>query len=423
MFYVFGAGISGLAATQFLLLQDPNSKVVVIDDNITLDYLVSNLASFKNLKLARSTDNFDISDQDTLIPSPGISLDHHLILKFIKSGANIISEVELALSTYTGTRIAITGTNGKSTTTAMCDYLLKQLNYSSEAVGNIGLPPSKVLQINSKPKFLSIELSSYQLETSKNINAHVCIFTNFGKDHLDRHGTMKNYFDAKWNLILGSPNSPVIIDNSVKYFADSIGVSYNDRQIINIDSMCSWQNLGTKLNFHGEHNLKNAAMAIEAIHYITKIDRSILTDKLKGFKNLDHRCEIIPNPLDIKIINDSKSTNVESTITALNAFKEDLILILGGVAKKESFEGLTKFHQIKKVFVYGRSMDEILNFLNNDFSCVGIEKFEVAVEDALRFAKNHKINLLFSPGCASFDQFPNFEKRGEEFKNLCKKLL
>ena len=164
------------------------------------------------------------------------------------------------------------------------------------------------------------------------------------------------------------------------------------------------------------HNQLNAAMAIEAITSLTKDDSRNFTEKLVNFGGLEHRCEILQNDTELCIVNDSKSTNVDSTVTGA-VFKQPMVLIIGGIAKKESFLSLSKYEQVKHLIIYGQDRDRIHSELSEAFHCIKVETLSAAVGEAFEFLEKDIKMLLFSPACASFDQFQNFEKRGQAFKS------
>lgn len=419
MFYILGAGISGQAAAKYIAASQKDQSITIIDQNACFKKLSDTLDN-SDIKLTRDIDFSGICADDTLVPSPGIPEDNPIYAAFESKGCRIISEIDLALRDFQGKVIAVTGTNGKSTTVAMLSYTLNQAGYNSVAAGNIGLAPCEVMLRDNKPDIMCLELSSYQLQISKQINPDIVIFTNFSPDHLERHKTIENYFLAKWNLIKYSKAKLITCEGVLRKAEEYRCKLPEDICVVDPKNIA-------KINFTSItpslHNQINAAMAIEAMTALTSDAPSAFTAKLTDFGGLEHRCEIVQNDKNLCIVNDSKSTNVDSTVTALNSFDQPLVLIIGGVAKKESFTRLGNYKQVKHLIVFGQDKDVIYSELADSFHCVKVETLSAAVTESFKFLKKDIKTLLFSPACASFDQFQNFEKRGLAFKQIIGTLV
>lgn len=420
MYYVFGGGITGRGIIKYLL----HSRGLGLNpDSITLidSAAPSNQDpnTISNVKVVSSVKHDTLQKDDVFIPSPGISPEHDVFKEFAKAQIKPASDVELALSKYKGNIIAITGTNGKSTVTSMISYLMNAVGESTEACGNIGVPPSEVAISEHPPQNIALELSSYQLEYIAELNSIVNIFTNIEPDHLERHGSVENYFHAKWRLIKASPHSNLITSQSVIDFATGLGLSIpdNTKVLKNINPI-DFTHIST-----GNHNQINAAMAIEAAKMLCSTEEKTLRDHIKEFPGLKHRCEIVANTGPMTIVNDSKSTNVASTLTALEAFASPVILMLGGVRKKETLEPLKSYKNIVHIYFFGQDGKAMQEELTPAFSTTYSATLEEATKFAFKHSKETASILLFSPACASFDEFKNFEKRGEQFKDLINKLL
>ncbi|MDB2446997.1 UDP-N-acetylmuramoyl-L-alanine--D-glutamate ligase [bacterium] len=422
MYYVFGAGISGVAATRYILSpRGLNSDVTVIDANISKQDLAAKVGLDKSIPLLREISSSQVSSEDILVPSPGISPSNPIYQTFINAGCSIVPEVDIPFTGYEGKLIAITGTNGKSTTTAMCTYLLTQIGIKAESAGNIGLSPCEVLLRPDSPEVICLELSSYQLEISKKLKPNVSIFTNFSSDHLERHKTLDNYFLAKWNLIENNLESPLITSESTLEFARKTNKTQPKNTVL-IENVRSTK-FSLDKTLDGKHNQDNAVMAALAVSEITGKNIDELLKLISEFPGLPHRCEFVETNSSLTFVNDSKSTNVASTETALKSFKDELILILGGTAKPESFSPLSKYPNIQMVVAFGQDREKISSELADKIPVVTTEGLSEAIKISLTNSKENTKTILFSPACASFDQFQNFEKRGEAFKQHLKKLV
>lgn len=423
MFYIFGAGVSGIAAARYLLsIKNESDNVCLIDSQKTYSDVAEELGR-SDFTLLKDIDPDSISKKDIFIPSPGISPESEIYKKFTAKKCNVIGEVELSLGDFGGKIIAITGTNGKSTTTEICTYLCKNIKHSAVSSGNIGLPPSQVIVNGNNEEYMALELSSYQLEIINTKFADAAIFTNFTPDHLERHKTLEAYFEAKWKLVTTGlkDGAPFICTDSVVSMAKKLGKAL-PANTINISEQ-KQNDIVFSLISNGDHNKQNARLAIEAVSLICSATQEELKEAVKLFPGLEHRCEIVKETPQITIVNDSKSTNVESTLTALKSFKGPITLILGGEAKKESFAPIANFNNISQVLIYGKDKEKIYEELGDTVPRVVAPTLEDVLNIYLAKYQDKTKTLLFSPGCASFDQFSNFEMRGQQFKHLVKKLI
>lgn len=381
--------------------------------------------------------NLDINFSFAVI-SPGVSKTHDIVLFLQKKQVQIISEIELCfLARKVKSKIiGVTGTNGKTTVVSMLGEVLGE---DSVIAGNIGIPWSKVL--NKETDNVVLELSSFQLEFCNNFTPNIAIFTNLAPDHLDYHKTFESYINAKMNLVKNMDENSVII-----YFADDLklkreienqklknvyyfsltkkegdGVYIDDNNDVvcvkgdNKIKLCSFLDFGGLMY----HNKLNALVVLLVAFLLNKNIQSAV-DVLKNFKLPRFRQEVVENDLGLKIINDSKSTNLASTLVALKNYK-DITLIVGGRGKNETYEKLfSDGYDINKIVAYGESRFEFLECAKaNNFS--NIKEFQ-SFDDAVKYVlKNTKTGtVLFSPACSSYDQFKSYEERGERFNQLVK---
>lgn len=433
---VCGIGKSGISAS--LLLKKLGANVTIQDlkteENIlNIDILKQNHIS---LYLGKNPQKDLIENTDIIVVSPGLPLDLDFIL-YAKNRIEIISEIELAYSICKGDIVAITGTNGKTTTTTLVGEIIK--NYKKcFVVGNIGIPFSeKVLEIK-EDDIVVCEISSFQLETIKHFKPKVSAILNITPDHLNRHKTMENYILAKERIFENQSDKDFLVlnfedENSKKfhqktnanilYFSTQkeiqngaylknnqifINCFGKNQKFINIDN----------LNILGKHNMENV-MASILICMALKIPINIIKNTILNFKGVEHRIEFVCNKNGVDYYNDSKGTNVDASINAILAMKKPIHLIAGGYDKQSDFKPFIKTfeNKVKNVVLIGEVKEKFakdcqeLNFKDFNFA----KSLKEAVQICFEKAQNGECVLL-SPACASWDMFKNFEERGNLFK-------
>jgi UDP-N-acetylmuramoylalanine--D-glutamate ligase len=392
-------------------------------------------------------------DTDTIISfAPGIPLHFpkpHKILEICKkTGATLACDIEIFYRKNRDANfIAITGTNGKSTTTALSGFIFKELGISAEIGGNIGVP---CFDLPTSENYI-FETSSYQLDLLSQTHFHIAALLNITPDHLDRHGSMAGYIEAKKRIFRNQTEKDFALididnENSRKVF-DELKADKNFRATLVPISTKKIQENGVALFggklvnkiggenselelksefLRGEHNDQNMAFAF-TIAWLSQIaDQNKIVAAIKKFRGLRHRMQIVGKIGEIKFINDSKATNAESTEHALKAY-ENIFWILGGKAKDGGISTLQPyFKKIRKAFLIGEATEEFAQILEKnsvDFEKCGDLKtaFEKAFSDAKKSSLTEK-NVLLSPACASFDQWKNFEQRGDYFCKLFDEL-
>lgn len=433
---ILGAGRSGFGAAKFLKSQ--GLACIVSDLRAPSPALADRFAELTTQLRIGPQDANLLDGIEELIVSPGISPTIPLLQEARRRKLIIRSEIDLALAHYPMPWIAITGTNGKSTCTHWLNQILLHLNYRSTELGNIGTSPSEVLADQHGFDYLVVELSSYQIEGSRELSPAISFFTSFSPDHLERHGTLADYFRAKWQLLLQTkPDGYCILTEEILRQAQLYQLPKPSCRLIVVrttaaissqaddhlwhldieDSSLKFANdivdLSRK-NFF-QHEMRNAAMCLVAARLLTKASWPKLVESLSSLTNLSYRFQTLGHWSGKVVINDSKSTNVESTLTALASLNQSCYLLLGGKAKQESFIPIHKFSPLlTEVLVYGESKAKIL---------VELADLPVSCHQDLAAALIHLENLmnqqpkavLFSPACASFDGFENFEARGLYF--------
>ena len=413
---VFGLGISGTSVAHFLL--DKGADVVVWDENKNkLDDITD-----KNLKIS-DLNKTDLKQFDFIVVSPGISNENPICKNAIKNKIPLIGEVQLLWETNRQAKyIGITGTNGKSTTTALISHILNTAKIKNVVGGNFGTPAVSLEKLN-KGEFYILEMSSYMLERTPNVNFDISLFINLTSDHLQWHKTMDNYFNAKAKIFnnIKDDNIPIICTDD-KY-GKKLDKQINHKNKITVsakDIKKSYDNL------KGKHNNQNIACAV-AVAKQVGIDEDTIENAIKSFKGLKHRQQIIKDDNNILFINDSKATNPVSATNALSSYK-NIYLIAGGQEKDSDYTILSKnIKNVIKVFVIGENSKNLLDYLETTKipyeNCQTLENATLkAYETAKKNNKDIKKVILLSPACASFDKFKNFEHRGDCFIKIVESL-
>jgi len=400
---ILGLGISGKSALK--CLQAVGSRVFAYDDNTSSDLLVTNPNKWPWYEL------------DQIIVSPGIPLTHPLIKKAKKLKIQINNEIDIfARSLPKAKVIGVTGTNGKSTTTSLLGHIISFNGFKVQVGGNIGKAASSLTD-PGKDGFIVLELSSFQLETCNNLILDGAIILNITPDHLEWHGNLNNYYNSKIKIAsFLKKNAPLIIssnDNLCKKATNDLRDNHN---VININDHNKINHSSIKSLLHYKENL----IASSKILSFLGISENKSLIAVNTFKGLPHRMEFFLKKEKITFINDSKATNAEATLKALEYYK-NIFWIVGGVSKSGGIEpSLNYLGNVRKCFLIGESKNEFFNILNNKLECSISNTIEKALEEIFNETINlsEEITVLLSPAAASFDQFLNFEKRGQIFKKL-----
>ena len=448
--FLLGMGKSGTSLAKFLLKND--ISYYCWDDNIETRKLLEN-KKFNFSPINKCT----LEKCNFLVLSPGINhlstKPHEAVTLASKLRIKIITDLEfLCLLNYKNYLIGITGTNGKSTTTHFIQKIVSHNNkFECKICGNFGTPFTD-LEINRNTKLI-IEISSFQLSKVKELKFDQAFLLNISKDHLDWHGTMKEYIESKLNIFKNQNKNDtaiICIDDlytkkiaknfkklfksklikiSSKHKTDAeIYLNQNKNSISIINNLSNQEIVipRDKINFtQAEHNFRNL-LASYVSGYLLKQSEEDFIKAIKKLGNLEHRIEFLGKYKNIHFYNDSKSTNVNSAKTAIKSIK-NIFWILGGREKKGGLQGIEKnLQNIIKAYCFGESGEKIKSFLNGNYiKCLKFTTLEEAFEKAFRDAKKfeNEINILLSPACASFDQFKNFEMRGSIFKKLVNKKI
>jgi UDP-N-acetylmuramoylalanine--D-glutamate ligase len=416
---VIGAGKSGASAAQ--LLSKLNARVTLADEQ-PANLLRDALKAFPP-KVRRRLGTKRLIDRsyDMVVVSPGIPWNHPDLRRARRDGMTVWPELELGWRLVKPFKtVAITGTNGKTTTTAMLAHLLKTAGRPNVVGGNIGTPLTALLpKVNAKT-FLVLEVSSYQLESHQTFHPNVGVFLNLTPDHLARHKTLQQYAQAKARLFDHFSPSDTAVLNGQDKWTKRIGSTL--RSNVTYFPNPVDKRLAKSLRLPGEHNQQNAMAAAGAARALGLSAKEIKAG-LASFQGVPHRIELVRELDGVRYVNDSKATNVDSTLVALKSFPAKVILILGGEHKGSPYTPLKKLirSRVKQLITIGQAAPIIRQDLKGAAPLLEAKTLASAVSHAHELAKKGDIVLL-SPACASFDQFKNFEHRGEVFAQLVRAL-
>jgi UDP-N-acetylmuramoylalanine--D-glutamate ligase len=416
---VVGMARSGRAAAK--LLSEKGALVIAIDKNPGPDVRPQTANSF--------------SDTDLIVLSPGVPTDLEELRDARARNVPIIGDLELASWFMEGDIAGITGSNGKTTTTALTGHILKESGIPVQVGGNIGTPPASIVRTSRGGQWNVLELSSFQLETIGSFHARVGAALNATPDHLDRHYTLERYAAAKGRLFENQTSSDYAVlnadDQVTRGFAKAaptLWFSLRERVSgawLEGDRvwLCGKPLMDTEeIPLRGRHNVENT-MAAALIAHITGADHSQIRAGVMSFPGVEHRLEFVRELNGVVWYNDSKATNVDATLKAIDAFPGGLWVILGGKDKNTDYSPLKEplRERARGVFLIGAAAEKIEKQLFGSAPLMACGTLEAAVREASDRAGKGEIVLL-APACASFDQFENFEHRGREFKRLVREL-
>ena len=437
---VLGAGVSGRSVAE--VLASYGAKVTLNDSN-KIDDSKEEFQKLKSLAVnivAGSQDESLLQSMDYIVVSPGISIELPLIATARSKGIVVMSEIEAAYALCQAPIIAITGTNGKTTTTALTGEMMKASGKNTVVGGNIGAALSQEVNGISRDSVVVAEISSFQLEGIIHFRPHIAVVLNLTPDHIDRHHNMEGYQAAKERIFENQRKDDFLVLNyddtivktmaarsisqtvffSTKRELENGGCVKDDQIVIN------WQGKRNiicpvkDMKLFGKHNLENALAACCAA-FLAGVSPAVMAEVLRNFAGVEHRIEPVATINGVSYYNDSKATNPESTVKALEAFAGNIILIAGGRDKhtdltevmtlaKNKVDHLILLGEAKTRFIEAAKQHGVHNIHD-------ISSFQEAITLAHRLARSPQVVLL-SPACASYDMFNNYEERGRVFKEL-----
>jgi UDP-N-acetylmuramoylalanine--D-glutamate ligase len=380
--------------------------------------------------------------QDLIVVSPGVPADSPSLAQARTLGEPVIGEIELAAQFLPKNIVAITGSNGKTTTTALTGEIIAAGGYPTHVGGNIGTPAISLVDAVHTDSVIVLEISSFQLETIQTFRPKVAIVLNVTPDHLDRHRTFETYVDAKARIFENqqaddfavlNADDPVCVGLAARTRAQVFwfsrekevkqGASLRDGRILFRDSSGQQEiMLASEIPLKGAHNLENVLAAVCA-GLLMKCAPERIRAAVRNFKAVEHRLEYVATIRGVEYYNDSKATNVDATIKALESFPANVHLILGGKDKGSDYTVLNDLlrRRVKRVYTIGAAAEKIESQIKDAAEIVHAESLDNAVKQASATAQPGDIVLL-APACASFDQFRSYEHRGKIFKDLVRSL-
>ena len=448
---VFGSGISGEAACRLLLLK--GARVVLYDGNGKLDeerirgeILCSLKEGAPDADLRIVLGDFPeemLGQIDLTVMSPGVPTDLPVVEKMKEKKIPVWGEIELAYVCGKGDVLAITGTNGKTTTTTLLGEIMKNARDSVFVVGNIGNPYTDIALQTREDSVIVAELSSFQLETVHTFCPKVSAILNITPDHLNRHHTMEAYIEAKERITAGQTKEETCVlnyeDEVLRKFGESLdarvlyfssrhklerGVYLEDGVIVSSIGEKTPVCRTDELQILGTHNYENV-MAATAMACAYGVPMDIIRKTLREFKGVEHRIEFVAEKNGVAYYNDSKGTNPDAAIRGIQAMNRPTVLIGGGYDKDSAYdEWIQAFDgKVKKLVLLGATKEKIAECArkNGFHDIVMTETFEEAFEKCVEYAQPGDAVLL-SPACASWGMFKNYEERGDKFKELVNQL-
>lgn len=440
---IIGAVRSGVGAAK---LAKKLGAIPFVSDSGSKEKLQDSISVFISEEIAFEcgAHSEKVFDCDLMITSPGVPTDSVILKNAREKKIKVISEVEFASWFCKGGIISITGTNGKTTTTALMNHTLNESGIKCYSAGNIGQSFSDIVLEVKENEFVALETSSFQLDFIDKFKPFFSLILNITADHLDRYNySFDEYIEAKMKVTgnqteddffiynTDDPNIKINLKNErVQQIAFSLksdlpaGAFHKEGKMFfswfgKVSEICSASDLFIK----GEHNIANA-LAVLAVAKLLNVPNQKIRDAFSSFKGVEHRIEFVRELDGVEYYNDSKATNIDSVIVALKSFSKPIYLILGGKDKGNNYDDIRELvlKHVKKIYAIGVSAQKVYDYFNEIVETEIKESLEAAVEAGRNEAVNGSVVLL-SPACASFDMFDNFEHRGKVFKQAVNKLV
>ena len=442
---VVGLGKSGLASALFLRSQGAQ---VTVSDVRSVDALARELPALLDAGVMVEAGGHGLLTfrrQDWIIVSPGVPLDTPELAQVLRYGLPVIGELELASRFLRGKTLAITGSNGKTTTTALCGEILRASGQPTQVGGNIGLPVIALVGQSTDDGWNVLEVSSFQLETTVQFRPNIAVILNITPDHLDRHGNIENYIAAKERIFANQTSDDFLVLNAenaetqhaaarakarIFWFSARRPVRqgsfvYQDAIVWRQDEQAALEPVLplSEIPLKGEHNVENILAAVCAAK-LAGVPAAVIRKAVAEFRAVEHRLEFVAKIRGVEYYNDSKATNVDAAMKAIASFPGGVHLILGGKDKDSDYTLLQPLlrERVRAVYTIGSAAQKIERQIAEAVppvpcQMVPCQTLERAIEEAAKNAQSGDVVLL-APACSSFDQFENYEHRGRVFKQL-----
>ena len=437
---VVGLGKSGLAAALFLRR---HGAQVTVSDVRSAEALAKDIPALLEEGIMVEAGGHGLLTfrrQDLIVVSPGVPLDTPELVQARNLGRPIIGELELAARFLRGKSLAITGSNGKTTTTSLVGEILEEAGFNTLVGGNIGVPVVALIDESTPETWSVLEVSSFQLESTEEFHPAIAVILNITPDHLDRHGTFENYARAKERIFAAQTQDDFLVLNADNVRAAQAAPRAHSRVYwFSLDRTVpqgAWVEAGkvvyrsakdapaetiiplTGIPLKGEHNVENVLASVCAAR-LAGATPDAIRRAIEKFKAVEHRLEFVATVNGVEFFNDSKATNVDATAKAVAAFNSPIHLILGGKDKNSDYTQLAQLlrQHVRAIYTIGSAAAKIESQLRGVVSLHSCETLDTAVTASASAARPGEVVLL-APACSSFDQFESYEHRGRVFKEL-----
>jgi UDP-N-acetylmuramoylalanine--D-glutamate ligase len=442
---VVGLGKSGLSAAMFLRARGAR---VTVSDTRSAVALANDIPALLDAGIMVESGGHGLLTfrrQDLIVVSPGVPMETPEVKQAKAFGLPVIGELELATRFLQGQVVAITGSNGKTTTTTLLGKIFSDAGLSTLVGGNIGLPVIDLVAKSTPETTSVLEVSSFQLETVEQFHPHIAVVLNITPDHLDRHGSFENYAAAKTRITERQGADDFLVLNAEDKATQMVALKakaqiywFSGRRPIKQGAFVYGESIvfvareGAKsepvmpvseIRLKGSHNVENVLAAVCAARLVG-ISAETIRSAVADFKAVEHRLELVKSVNGVEFYNDSKATNVDAAMKAVASFGGGIHLILGGKDKDSDYSLMAELlkERVKAVYTIGTAAEKIERQLHGVVKMVQAETMQVAVSEAAKAAVSGDIVLL-SPACSSFDQFENYEHRGQVFRQFVNEFI
>jgi UDP-N-acetylmuramoylalanine--D-glutamate ligase len=441
---VVGLGKSGLSAAMFLRARGARVTVSDTRSALALAHDIPELLEAGIMVESGGHGLLTFRRQDLIVVSPGVPMDTPEVRQAISFGLPVIGEVELASRFLQGQIVAITGSNGKTTTTSLVGKIFSDAGLPTLVGGNIGLPVIDLVEMSTPETTSVLEVSSFQLETIEDFHPHIAAVLNITPDHLDRHGSFENYAAAKTRITERQGAEDFLVLNAEDKATQMVAAKtkaqifwFSGRRPIKQGAFVHGESIvfvareGAKaepvmpvseIHLKGSHNVENVLAAVCAAR-LAGISAEVIRRAVGDFKAVEHRLELVKCVHGVEFYNDSKATNVDAAMKAVGSFGGGIHLILGGKDKDSDYSTMNDLlrERVKAVYTIGSAAEKIERQLHGVVKMVQAGTMQTAVHEAAKAAVSGDVVLL-SPACSSFDQFENYEHRGQIFRQIVNEL-